>query len=155
MISPELLRRYPFFGHLNDTQLKDMAMIAEETTYQAKATIFEEGQPADALYLLLDGGVDLFYGSQEEYHPTTRKEFPVGEINPGEIFAISTLIKPYMLKATARAAQDLRVIKFNATKLRDLMGADPTLGCVLMKQIAEVAMERLAYTRIQLAAAWA
>jgi len=30
MISPELLRRFPFFNFMNDAQLKAVAMIAEE-----------------------------------------------------------------------------------------------------------------------------
>ena len=33
MVSPELLRRYPFFAMLNDEQLKAIAMIAREQTY--------------------------------------------------------------------------------------------------------------------------
>ncbi len=35
MISPELLRRYPFFGTLSEEQLRQIAMIAEEQTYEA------------------------------------------------------------------------------------------------------------------------
>ncbi len=41
MISPELLRRYPFFGFLGDAQLKAIAMIAEESTYEKDQPIFE------------------------------------------------------------------------------------------------------------------
>ena len=95
MISPEILRRYPFFGSLSDAQIKAMAMIAEEETISKGAVICEEGKPARAFYLLVDGGVSLYYKSDEEFNPKSRKDFLVGEINPGEVFAISALVEPY------------------------------------------------------------
>jgi CRP-like cAMP-binding protein len=154
MISPELLRRYPSFGLFNETQLKAIAMIAEEDSAPAGTVLFEERQPATHLYLLLEGGVDLSYRSEEEYHPKTRKEFAVGEINPGELFSISALIEPYVLNATARLSQDSKFVKIEAASLRELMEQDCSMGYLAMKQITKALMERLIYTRVQLAACW-
>ena len=53
MVSPEVLRRYPFFGTFSDGQIKAMAMIAEEETIGKGTVICEEGQPAKAFYLLI------------------------------------------------------------------------------------------------------
>lgn len=75
MVSPEIIRRYPFFGSLSDAQIKAFAMIAEEESFAKGAVICEEGQPATAFYLLMDGGVSLYYKSEEEFHPNTRKDF--------------------------------------------------------------------------------
>lgn len=155
MVSPEILRRYPFFGSLSDSQLKAMAMIAEEETYSKGAVICEEGQPAKAFFLLLDGSVSLYYKSEEEFRPETRKDFLVGEINPGEIFAISLLIDPYIYTATVKAEKDSKVVRFTSLGIKGLIEKDSTLYCVLMREIAKAAMERLAYARVQLAAAWA
>jgi CRP-like cAMP-binding protein len=155
MVSPEIIRRYPFFGALTDAQIKAIAMIAEEETYAKGAVICEEGKPATALYLLQEGGVSLYYKSEEEFHPSTRKDFLVGEINPGEVFAISVFVEPYMYTSTVKAEQDIRVIKFDAAELKKLIDKDPRLYCTLMRETAKAAMERLAYARIQLAAAWA
>ena len=154
MISPELLRRYPFFGPLSATQLKSIAMIADEDTIEQGQVLFEECQPADALYLLIDGSIDLSYKSEEEYHPKKTKVFSVGEINPEEVFGISALIEPYEYNATANASQDSRVVKIDGGQLRELIRNDNQLGYMMMHQIAKTAMERLAYTRVQLAAAW-
>ena len=155
MISPELLRRYPFFGTLSDAQIKSMAMIAEEEIYEKDAVICEEGKPATAFYLLLDGGVSLYYKSEEEFNPKSRKDFLVGEISPGEIFAISVLVEPYIFTATVKTERKSRVIKFDSVGIHGLIEKDPSLYCVLMREIAKAAMERLAFARIQLAAAWA
>jgi CRP-like cAMP-binding protein len=155
MISPELLRRYPFFGTLSDAQIKAMATIAEEETYEKDTVICEEGKPANAFYLLVDGGVSLYYKSEEEFYPKSRKDFLVGEINPGEVFAISVLVEPYLYTATVKAERKSRVVKFDSTGINGLVEKDPRLYCVLMREIAKAAMERLAFARVQLAAAWA
>lgn len=155
MVSPEILRRYPFFGTLTDAQVKAIAMIAEEVTFPKGSVICEEGKPATAFYLLLAGGVSLYYKSEEEFRPETRKDFLVGEINPGEVFAISALVEPFLYTATVKAEQDSKVIKFESVGINKLVENDPRLYCLLMREIAKAAMERLAFARVQLAAAWA
>ncbi len=155
MVSPEILRRYPFFGQLSDAQVKAIAMLAEEESFAKGAVICEEGQPAKAFYLLLDGNLSLYYKSEEEFRPATRKDFFVGEINAGEVFAISVLVEPYKYTATVKAERDCRVVRFEAAELHKLIDKDPRLYCLLMREVAKAAMERLAYARIQLAAAWA
>lgn len=153
MISPEILRRYPFFSHLEASQLKAIAMIAADMEFQEAEYILNEGQPANNLYLLVDGSVDLIFISKDELHPEHTKVFNVGEINPGEVFGISALIEPYLYTSTARAATAGKCIKIDASALRALFELDQRLGCTLTRQIAKAAMDRLAATRIQLAAA--
>lgn len=155
MISPELLRRFPYFAGLNDNQLKELAMVAEEVIFEKDTVIFEECDEATHLFFLLSGSVDLYYRSEEEFHPKTRKEFIVGEINPGEIFGISALFEPYNLNATARVSQECKAIKFDAKSLRLCMENDLNLGYRLLLQTSKALMERLGSARVQLAAAWA
>jgi CRP/FNR family cyclic AMP-dependent transcriptional regulator len=155
MISPELLRRYPFFGTLSDEQLRQIAMIAEEETHDEGKTLLKEKAPADDLYLLIKGSVDLIFTVDEEYRPDRHKEFTVGEINPGELFGISALIEPYVYTSDARTARSVQVIHIDGATLRQRCAADPSLACHLYSQVAKLALERLNATRIQLAAAWA
>lgn len=155
MISPELLRRYPFFGFLNDQQLKAVAMIAEEETVGQGTVVVREGDKAMALYFLMTGGLDLFYTVSEEFKPATAKEFFIEEINPGEIFGISALIEPHVLSASARTSADSQLIRIENEGLLDLFEQDKELAYAFMRQIAKTAMTRLYATRVQLAAAWA
>jgi CRP-like cAMP-binding protein len=155
MISPELLRRYPFFGFLNDQQLKAVAMIAEEVAVGQGAIVVREGDKATALYFLMSGGLDLFYTVHEEFKPETAKEFFIEEINPGEIFGISALIEPHVLSASARSSADTNLIRIDEEGLLALFELDQGLAYAFMRQIAKTAMERLYATRVQLAAAWA
>ena len=154
MVSPELLRRYPFFRDLNEDQLKTIAMISEEVKVPAGVELFAEGQPADYFYLLIDGAVDLSFDTQEEFHPETKKSFPVGEINQGEVFGLSAVLSPYVYTATECTSQPSKVLKIDAAGLREMMVNDSRAGFVFMNQVCRALMERLTYTRVQLAAAW-
>lgn len=154
MISPELLRRYPFFSKLSAERLGDIAMITDEIQVSKGSTLFEECQPAGALYFLIDGGVDLIYKSEEEFHPKTKKVFSAGEINPGEIFGFSAVIEPNEYNASAVTNLDCKILKIDAAGLHNLMNEDTAMGYSFMHQIAKAIMERLTYTRVQLAAAW-
>lgn len=155
MISPELLRRFPFFAPFNEAQLIEISMIAEELEIPLNGVIFEEAQPADALYFLIAGTVELFYTTKETLRASTRKELPAGDINRGEVFAISALLEPHVLSTSARATQPSRVIKIEAQALRTMLENDYLMGYLALQQIAKALMERLVYTRVQLAAAWA
>lgn len=149
MISPEVLRRYPFFCCLNEEQQKAIAMVTEEMRVEAGKELFLEGQPVEALYLLMEGNIDLFYTASG----APQDQLLVGEINPGEPFAISAMIEPYTFTATARVAAPSRVLKIDAKALRALCEVDCKMGYALMRQVAAMAIERLHFARVQLAAA--
>jgi CRP/FNR family cyclic AMP-dependent transcriptional regulator len=149
MISPEVLRRYPFFCCLNEDQQKAVAMVTEELRVDAGKELFLEGHPVESLYLLMEGSVDLLYSASGD----PKDQLLVGEINPGEPFAISAMIEPYTFTATARVAAPSHVLRIDAKALRALCEVDCRMGYLLMKQIATMALERLHFARVQLAAA--
>jgi CRP-like cAMP-binding protein len=153
MVSSELLKKYEFFGGLTERQLKALAMIANEKTYEPGALIFEECDSANNLYLLMEGSVDLYYRSIDQMHiyTTPPKEFYAGSINPGEVFSISALIEPFTNNATAKAAEQSHVILLDSAELRKLLEQDIHLAYNLTRQTVKVLMERLIDLRVQLA----
>jgi CRP-like cAMP-binding protein len=155
MISPEILRHYPLFHSFSDSQLRAIAMIADEVEIEAGTTLFKKGQPAEMLYILKEGCIDLYYMTGEKGNSNSQKGFPVGEINPGEMFSISALIEPHILSSTARASRQSVVIKIEAMALRTLFAKDKRLAYLLTYQAAKASIERLHNTQIQLAATWA
>jgi CRP/FNR family cyclic AMP-dependent transcriptional regulator len=151
MVSQELLLRCPFFALFDDSQRKALGQITQEIRCKAGTTFFEAGESADALYLLLDGRVDLYFITLTE----TTMELLIGELDPGEPFAISALIPPHILQHTVRANKACHALKIAAAPLRSLCEHETRLGYLLLLRIAEAAMERLNFTRVQIAAAQA
>ena len=150
MISPELLRRYPFFGDLDDAQLKAVAMVTEEKSFSDGAVIFKEDTPANAVYVVIEGEVDLVYSGGGEGAIVNA---PVGSIAAGEIFGVSSLVEPHRYIDTAKCARATKVISIDANALRACVHRDGTLGHTLVRRSWKSAIERLRDTKIELAAA--
>src|ERR1035437_2014107 len=153
MISPEMLRRYPFFADMDDTSIKAITMIAEEIPSKARETLFESGRPSQALYLLVEGNIETSLVVKDNNDPTFHKEFYLDDINPGETFGLSALVEPYTHSTTTRVSRASKLMRIDAARLNQLCISDPRLGFQLMKQFAKTALERLQHTRVQLAAA--
>lgn len=152
MISPELLRRFPFFNFMDDTQLKAVAMITEDKTCGQDELIVQEGTPASRFYFLIEGSVAYFYHVTTEHDPYYNKDYFISSINPGEIFGISALIEPFIYTATMQADKPSHYIQIDALSLRALCEVDLRLACGLSRAVAKAAMERLQDTRVQLVA---
>jgi CRP-like cAMP-binding protein len=99
MISPEQLRRFPFFGGLTAGELSGIAMIAEEVRFPDGAIIFRDGEVATKLYVLVSGAIDLVY--HIERNDGVEISF-VGSLAAGEPFGVSAFVEPYRLMATGR-----------------------------------------------------
>ncbi len=153
MISPELLRRFPFFNFMNDAQLKAVAMVAEEKDYQIGNSIIEANTPANSLFFLIEGSAAYYYIVTTEHDPYYKHEYYISDFNPGEIFGISALVEPYVYTAAVRVEKSCKLIKIDAAALRALCEVDANLSCGLMSAVAKAAMERLQHTRVQLIAA--
>jgi CRP-like cAMP-binding protein len=152
MISPELLRRYPFFGYLSDSQLKSIAMLSDEVSYQDGETLFNIDEPANVLFFLMEGSVDLHYVVIDRDDPHRSRDVYVGLVNTGEPLGISALIEPYRYTAAAVASNACRLLRIDAVGLRAMCTANADLAAILMRHTARAAMSRLDETRLQLAA---
>ena len=155
MISPERLRQYQFFSHLEDQHLTSLAIISEPVILENEELILEEGQPAQALYFLMTGCIDLYYTVMDSARPHDRKEALVCQINPGEVFGISALIEPYVLTATARSSGQSQVLRIDLPQLRALFEQDPALETLMLRKVSKAAIQRLHETRVLLAASYA
>ncbi len=149
MVSPELLRRYPFFGGLTDEELAGIAMIAEEVGFPDRAIVFREGEVATKIYVLSAGMVELIF---EIHRPTGTDTSYVGAIAQGEPFGLSAFLENHELTATTGATGPIRAIAIDAPGLRAMSEVDCHLGYTLMRQIARALAERLNFARVQLAA---
>lgn len=146
MISPERLRRYPHCAGAPDDLLKAVAMLARERSFKAGERLFEEGATATRLMFLDAGEVDIVYRLGDN------REVAVETLVEGDLMAWSALLEPYRLTATGVARKDGLAIEIEAEALRRICEENPAHGYVMMTQVAKTLRDRLAATRVQLAA---
>ncbi len=146
MISPEVLRRFPFFAGLTDEELKSIAMISNEERFEANTFISRQREPARKLYLLLQGSVDVMIDTDEEglEHET------VSTLTVGDVFGWSALVEPYTLTSSLFAATSVTLIAVDGAGLRALFELDCHLGYIVMTKAAQVISNRLKDTRVQM-----
>jgi CRP-like cAMP-binding protein len=149
MISPEILRRYPFFAGLTADHLRGIAMISEEVSFPEQTLIFSEGEEAQYLYILVVGEVELLYSGGNE---GVIADAYVGSIVQGEVFGISTMVGPFHLTASAKSRGPVQTIQIEAAGLRAMCEVDHGLGYILMQHLSQALTLRLHECRIQLAA---
>jgi CRP/FNR family cyclic AMP-dependent transcriptional regulator len=150
MVSPELLRRYPFFASLDEKQLEAIANIAQEKSFPKGAFLVKENTDAIILALLLEGDIDLIFSGGGEGAISNAL---VGSIAPGEVYGVSSLIEPYRYTSTVKATMPVRVLEIDGLALRNMVEKDPKMGYVIMRNVAIAVLERLKYTQVELAAA--
>jgi CRP/FNR family transcriptional regulator, cyclic AMP receptor protein len=150
MVSPELLRRYPFFASLDEKQLDTLAAITQEKNYPKGTLLVKENTNATLLALLIEGDIDLIFSGGGEGAISNAL---VGSIAPGEVYGVSSLIEPYCYTATAKATVPVKVLELDGVALRALVEKDSGMGCIMMRNVAIAVLERLRYTQVELAAA--
>lgn len=144
MVSPELIRRFPFFSNFSLDQIVFLAKIAEENTFQRDHYFNHEGEELNALYLILEGEISLITKL-----PQKDREVTINTLGPGDLFGWSALVPPYTATAGAKASIPSRVVVFDAIELRKKFDEDCQFGYLMMIKIAQVIRDRLNSLRIE------
>ncbi len=97
--------------------------------HRANRTIFMQGQPADSVYFLLRGKVQLAVTSQEG------KEAIVATLSPGEFFGEGCLAGQPLRLGTAMSVGDCELIKVEKAMMARLLREDQAVSEVFMTRL--------------------
>lgn len=124
-----LLRRSDVFGHLGDAALAALVPELPWFSLPGGRTLFKQGDPADALYLVVRGSLGVFAG------PTERVRLVAAGDSLGEIGLITGQCRHY----TARALRDSELLRMDLATYEALTQRHPQA----MLGVARVAIARL------------
>src|SRR5215510_11291928 len=142
--SPELdriqfLKTVPFFDRLSKRQLKRVSDIIFERTYDVDESIFEEGQPGAALFLILDGKIAIEICRETS---TTR----LAVLEKGAFFGELALLDDAPRSATARALERTQTLALYRNDLDGLRHRHPRTACQIYRSLATMIGDRLRAT---------
>lgn len=142
--SPELdrirfLKTVPFFNELSNWQLKKVSEIVFERTYEAHELIFEQGQPAAALFLIMDGqvSVEIVRGGAITQLATLER---------GAFFGEMALLDEAPRSASARSVEGTKTLALYRNDLSRLIHTDPATACHIYRALARIVGDRLRST---------
>jgi CRP/FNR family cyclic AMP-dependent transcriptional regulator len=139
-----LLANHPFFAGLDPNYIQVIAGLASDAHYNSDTYIFHEGEQAKHFYLIQEGKVALETSAAE------RGIITIETIEAGEVLGWSWLFPPYRWHFTARVVEPTKVIVLDGAGLRAKSEADHSFGYELVKRVAQITMQRLQATRLQL-----
>ena len=122
------LKSVDIFEHATVEHLGRIAGLMEEVHFEPGETIFKEGEPGDALYLLLSGRVFL-----------DRNGNTFREIKEKETFGTLDVLDFRPRSATAKAADHVRALKLNGQEFHDLLSLDIEMVQAVFRMLWSVA----------------
>ena len=122
---------------LSKEQRQQIRGLGRFEHYETDAVIFTEGTEARKFYLVEEGRVAV------ESQVARGMRFPISVVYPGQAFGWSALVPPCVYTATVIALSRTRVIAIEQKALQTLMQSDPSLGFVVMQNVACIVAARL------------
>jgi CRP-like cAMP-binding protein len=136
--SSELLQR------ITNTELAFFESISKEIHIAGGETLFEEGGPADAFYIISEGKIGL------EMTSPGRTPMVIQTLGPGDLVGVSWFFPPHKWNWRARALVDSKLAAFDAVEVRKQCAVNRDLLLEVQGVVAEEVAGRLQRTRVQL-----
>jgi CRP-like cAMP-binding protein len=123
------------FTGLNLNVMGEIADAAcTEAAYAKGTVIFNEGDPAVALFILGSGAVDLQIGGEKTVYRLTEES---------DIFGWSSLVENAQYTATAIAQTDIQTVKIDTRKMNRVFNDNPMVGLTVYRRLSAVFNKRL------------
>ena len=119
------LKSVDLFRALPGEELAQIAEIAEEQPFAAGEQVFAEGEPGDALYLVLDGAVKVHQSQRQLAHLGVR-----------DVFGEMAIVDSEPRSASVTAVQDAVLLKIARDDFRDILLERPEIGMGIIKVLS-------------------
>ena len=138
MVEPSELRRVPVFADLPDDQIAWFISQSQELPVQVGDIYVRQGDPADAMYVILEGELQV--------RGERGGETFLLQIGPGQVTGALPFSRMKQFAVTGRAETDARLLRFPASLFPDLVQRMPELA----KRLVGIMSDRIReFTRIE------
>lgn len=128
----KILKQVPLFAGLGDTDLAQVAGIAEKRTYDKNVTLFDKGDPGQSLMILLAGRLRIFLAHEDGREITLTFLKPYGYL--GEV----SLLDDGPRSASVQAVEKSEVCIIHKERFRALLVKHPGIALTLLEQVSRI-----------------
>jgi CRP/FNR family transcriptional regulator, cyclic AMP receptor protein len=136
-IGPAELRNIGLFGALSDDVLDYLATLLTVETPPAGATLFREGEDANAMFVVINGEVEVLKKSKRSV------EARVAVLGPGDWFGEMSIVDIQPRSATVRALAPSRLLRVTSADLDALYRHDLRSYAIIILNLARELSRRL------------
>lgn len=135
---PDFLRQVTLFEELGPADLKRLAQIAHERTYRDGETIYEQGKPGLALFLLRSGIVEISRRKRDG------NDLPVAMLEPPASFEeLAAMGCDVVRWSSARAHGPVILVALGRPDLDVLSRTAPAIANKILRKLSEITARRL------------
>jgi CRP/FNR family cyclic AMP-dependent transcriptional regulator len=133
MVQIKRLKNVEIFLGLTDEELRMAARFCQEEGSPDGATLCQEGDRADKLFILEEGAVSIRFAKGADYAIRT----------PGKILGWSFLVPPNRYTASVVTIAPSRLLVIKSPDFYDLVHKETKMGIKIMDNLAQVVSSRL------------
>ncbi|MCC7358639.1 MAG: cyclic nucleotide-binding domain-containing protein [Anaerolineales bacterium] len=127
-MSVEFLRRLPLFAGLSEPDLERLAAEAQTLTLPPNTLMIEEGEVGDALYVLLDG--ELQISKRAASH-----DVKVDVRRPGDVIGEMSLLDHSPRSASVRTLRESRLLMISKDVFERVLSGSPTAALAILHTV--------------------
>jgi len=138
------LESIPLFQDINDYILHLLEPLFEPYVCPPGAVIFEQGEPAHYLYLILEGSVEILY------KPYDGPQLTLTNLTQGSIIGWSAVVGNATYTSGAVCKDECTAIRMTGRDLHKLCASEPEAGRIILDLLAESVSSRWQDARDQI-----
>jgi CRP/FNR family transcriptional regulator, cyclic AMP receptor protein len=135
-ISFDSFEQLSLFQGLKPKQLEILYPLFVPYECYSGTIIFEQGDPADYLYLIVDGEAII------HYKPEDGEAITITRVRSGGVVGWSAAIGRRKYTSGASCAEYTKMLRIRATDLNTLRQQDPEIGSFLFDRLANLVAQR-------------
>ena len=128
-----LIRQVPIFSALAADDLEELATIVEERRVDANKDLFREGDPGDAVYVIVKGSMCVFTGGQDDGRPRR----VLSELGPGACIGEMAVLDAAPRSATVRAMERTRTLRVPGEGFKRVMSERPEMSQAIVADLVK------------------
>jgi signal transduction histidine kinase len=122
------LRRVPLFADLSEEDLEQLYRMAETVSIPAGDLVFEEGSLGDALYVVLDGELEV---SKRQ----SGQDVVLAVRRAGEFIGEMSLLEQAPRSASVRTLKESRLLMINQAAFETLLSCSPSAHLTMLRTV--------------------
>lgn len=126
----QTLRQVPLFSRVAPAKLKLLAFASDRVSYRPGETLFRQGDPGDAAYVILAGKADILAES-----PTG--QIKVAELDDNDIVGEIAILCDISRTATVKAAVPLEALRIRKDDFLKLLADYPDMMLEILRSLAD------------------
>jgi CRP-like cAMP-binding protein len=142
-MSHDIFDKLPFFDGLSAEQRHMLQPLFVPVDCYSGTQLFEQGEPAEFLYLVVVGEVVI------RFQPEDGALITVARVRPGGIVGWSAALGSRTYTSGATCEEYTQMLRLSGRDLRHLCTRYPETGILILERLAEVIAERLRNTHAQ------